>query len=157
MIENKLLGPHAQGLACVAQEYHREEVRLVPSRTVGTVLMIDENEVLCSVVSIALRTQGFRTFEAHDGPSGVDLFQVDEAAIDVIVMDLTLPRLSGREVLRQLLQIRPGVKVILTSSFSKDSAWGALGGLRPWGFLQKPHLSSELIDLLQKACKPDSV
>ena len=126
----------------------------MPSGTVGTVLMIDENEVLCSVVSIALRTQGFRVLAAHDGRSGVDLFQVHEAEIDVIVMDLTLPRLSGGEALRELHQIRPGVKVILTSSFSKDSAWRALGGLRPWGFLQKPYLSSELIDLLQKACKP---
>src|ERR1700677_2584507 len=132
-----------------SEKSRREEVRLVPS-TVGTVLMIDENEVLCRAVSIALRTQGFHVFEAHDGPSGVDLFWVHEPAIDVIVMDLTLPRLSGREVLRQLQEIRPAVKVILTTSFSKDSAWRALGGLPPWGFLQKPYLSSELIDLLQK-------
>ncbi len=118
--------------------------------------MIDENEVLCSVVSIALRTQGFRVFKAHDGPSGVDLFQLHEAAIDVIVMDLTLPRLSGREVLRQLQQLRPSVKVILTTSFSKDSAGRALGGLHPWRFLQKPYLSSELADLLHEACRPDS-
>jgi two-component system cell cycle sensor histidine kinase/response regulator CckA len=140
----------------LAQESQREEVPLVPSRTVGTVLMIDENEVLCTVVSIALRTQGFHVFEAHDGPSGVDLFQLHEAAIDVVVMDWTLPGLSGREVLRQLRQIRPGVKVILTSSFSKDSAWGTLGGLHPWGFLQKPYLSIELAELLHEACKPGS-
>jgi DNA-binding response OmpR family regulator len=128
----------------------------VPSRTVGTVLMIDENEVLCNVVSIALRAQGFRVFEAQDGPSGVDLFQVHMAVIDVIVMDWTLPRLSGREVLLQLQQIRPGVKVILTTSFSRDSALRTVGGLHPWGFLQKPYLSGELADLLREACKPES-
>jgi two-component system, cell cycle sensor histidine kinase and response regulator CckA len=144
------------GLACVAHEPRREEERLVPSRTAGTVMMIDKNEVLCSVVSIALRTQGFRVLEAHDGRSGVDLFQVHQAAIDVVVMDLTLPDLSGREALSELQQIRPGVKVILTTSFSKDSAWSALGGLRPWGFLQKPYLTIELVDLLHKAWKPDS-
>ena len=138
-----------------SEKSRREEVRLVPS-TVGTVLMIDENEVLSNVVSIALRAQGFRVFEAHDGPSGVDLFQVHMAVIDVIVMDLTLPRLSGREVLLQLQQIRPGVKVILTTSFSKDKAWVALRGLHPWGFLQKPYLSIELAELLHEACKPGS-
>jgi two-component system, cell cycle sensor histidine kinase and response regulator CckA len=100
---------------------------LAPSRTAGTVLIIDDNEVLCGAVSIALRTQGFLVLEAHDGRSGVDLFQVHHAVIDVIVMDLTLPLLSGREALRQLHQIRPGVKVILTTSFSKDSAWRTLG------------------------------
>jgi two-component system cell cycle sensor histidine kinase/response regulator CckA len=114
--------------------------------------MIDDNEVLCSAVSIVLRTQGFRVLVAHDGRAGVDLFQVHQAEIDVIVMDLTLPRLSGREALREMQQIRPSLKVILTTSFSKR----ALVDLHPWGFLQKPYLSSELIDLLQKACKPDS-
>ena len=145
-----------KGWNAFAQESKREEERLVPSRIVGTVLMIDENEVLCRSVSIALRTQGFRVLEAHDGRNGVDLFQVHEAAIDVIVMDLTLPRLSGREALRQLQRIRPSVKVILTSSFSKGSAWKALRGLHPWEFLPKPYLSSELVDMLRKASKPDS-
>ncbi len=124
----------------------------MPSRTVRTVLMIDENEVLCSAISIVLRTQGFRVLLAHDGRSGVDLFQVHEPEIDVIVMELTLPRLSGHEALRELQRIRPGVKVILTASFSKR----ALVDLHPWAFLQKPYLSTELIDLLQKAGKPDS-
>lgn len=154
MIGNTSLRLNAEGLACVAQESRPEEERLVPSRIIGTVLVIDENVVLCRAVSIALRAQGFRVLEAHDGRSGVDLFQVHEAEIDVIVMDLTLPHLSGREVLSELQQIRPGVKVIVTTSFSKEKAWVALGGLHSWGFLQKPYLSSELIDMLQKACKP---
>jgi two-component system cell cycle sensor histidine kinase/response regulator CckA len=137
--------------AYVAQESNREHERLVPSA--GTVLIIDDNEVLRSAVSKSLRTQGFRVLEAHDGRSGVDLFQVHEAAIDVIVLDLNLPRLSGREAMRELQQIRPGVKVILTTSFSKDIALTALGGLYPWGYIQKPYLLSELVDVLQKACK----
>jgi CheY-like chemotaxis protein len=139
-------------LACVAQESNREDLRMGPSRTVGTVLMIDDNEVLRSVVSRFLRTQGFRVLEAEDGRSGVDLFKVHEAAIDVIMLDLNLPRLSGREAMSELQQIRPDVKVILTTSFSKDSALTALG-VYPWGYIQKPYLLSELVDVLQKACK----
>ena len=117
--------------------------------------MIDDNEVLRGAVSRLLRIEGFRVLEAEDGRSGVDLFQVHEAAIDVIMLDLNLPRFSGRETMRELQQIRPGVKVILTTSYSKDRAWRALGGLHPWAFLQKPYLPSELVDLLHIACKPD--
>jgi two-component system, cell cycle sensor histidine kinase and response regulator CckA len=152
MIENTPFASHADVLACVAQESNREDKRLGPSRTAGTVLMIDDNEVLRSAVSRLLRTEGFRVLEAEDGRSGVDLFQVHEA-IDVIVLDLNLPRLSGREAMRELQQIRPGVKVILTTTFSKDIALTALGGLFPWGYIQKPYLLSELVDALQKACK----
>jgi CheY-like chemotaxis protein len=156
MIENKLFASHAEVLACAPQESQREEEGLVPSRTVGTVLMIEDNKALCTAVSKMLRTQGFRVLEANDGRTGVDLFQAHAAEIDVVVMDLTLPRLSGREALSELQRTRPGVKVILTTSFSKDSARRALSGLHLWGFLQKPYLSSELIDLLQRACKSDS-
>ena len=115
--------------------------------------MIDDNELLRNAVSKLLRTEGFRVLEAEDGRSGVDLFQVHAASIDVIVLDLNLPRLSGRESMRELQQIRPDVKVILTTSFSKDIALTALGGLFPWGYLQKPYLLSELVDALHKACK----
>ena len=117
--------------------------------------MIDDDEALRRTVSNVLRTQGFRVLEARDGSSGVGLFQIHSEAIDVIVLDLILPRLSGREALTGLQQIRPGVKVILTTTFSKDIAWRSIGGLHPWGFLQKPYLPSELVDLLQEACKPD--
>ena len=123
------------------------------SRIVGRILMIEDNELLRSAVSKLLRIEGFTVLEAEDGRSGVDLFQVHEAAIDVIVLDLNLPRLSGREAVSELQQIRPGVKVILTSAFSKDIALTALGGLYPWGFLQKPYLLGELVDMLKKACK----
>ncbi len=115
--------------------------------------MIDDNELLRSAVSKMLRTQGFAVIEADDGRSGVDLFQVNKATINVILLDLNLRRLSGREALSELQQMRPGVKVILTSTFSKDAVWTALGGLHPWGFIQKPYLISELVDLLLKACK----
>jgi two-component system cell cycle sensor histidine kinase/response regulator CckA len=153
MIENTLFTSYSDVLACVAQESKREDDRLGPSRTVGTVLMIDDNELLRNAVSKLLRTEGFRVLEAEDGRSGVDLFQVHEATVDVIVLDLNLPRLSGREAMSELQQIRPGVKVILTTSFSKHSALAALGGLYPWGYIQKPYLLSELVDVLQKACK----
>src|SRR5580704_10626230 len=142
MIENTLFASHADVPACVAQESNREDKRLGPSRTVGTVLMIDDNEVLRTAVSRLLRIEGFRVLEAEDGRSGVDLFQVHAASIDVIVLDLNLPRVSGREAMRELQQIRPGAKVILATTFSKDIALTALGGLFPWGYIQKPYLLS---------------
>ena len=83
MIENTLVAFRAELLACVTQEFTCEEERLVPSRSAGTVLMIDESQVLGSSVAIALRTQGFRVVQAHDGRSGVDLFQAHEAVIGV--------------------------------------------------------------------------
>jgi two-component system, cell cycle sensor histidine kinase and response regulator CckA len=120
--------------------------------TAGTVLLIEEEASLRHVIAEVLRKLGFHVYEAPDGRFGLDLFQVHESKIDVILLDLNLSRLPGREVLRELQLIRPGVRVILTSS--REGASTELGDERPWAFLQKPYPLSTLVDLLRQACKP---
>jgi two-component system, cell cycle sensor histidine kinase and response regulator CckA len=94
--------------------------------TVGTVLFIEKDAPLHHVVTEALRKQGFHVYEAPDGRFGLDLFQVREPEIDVILLDVSLPRLSGWEVLSELQRIRPGVKVVLTSTSGPEIVWNAL-------------------------------
>jgi CheY-like chemotaxis protein len=128
----------------------------------GTILFIEEDARFRRVVAEFLRKQGFNVHEAADGPLALDLFQTHEPEIDVIVLDVNLPRLPGwevlkelprppaREILRQFRRIRPGVKIILTSTSSQQSVWTALGE-PPWAFLQKPYRLSALIDILRGA------
>ena len=82
---------------------------------------------------------------------GVNVFRANERKIDVVLLDLTLPRLSGREALEELRRIQPGVKVILTTAFDQASALSSIAGQPPWGYLRKPYEISELENLLRKA------
>jgi two-component system, cell cycle sensor histidine kinase and response regulator CckA len=84
--------------------------------TAGTVLVIEDEHELRLAVSKFLRKRGFPVIEAGDGRTGVALFRTREREIDVVLLDLTLPGISGREVLEELSQIRPDVKVILTTA-----------------------------------------
>jgi PAS domain S-box-containing protein len=120
----------------------------------ATVLLVEDEESLRSAISTMLRRSGYRVIEAGDGRTAVDLFRAREAEIDVVLLDLTLPRVSGREVFNELRGIRPGVRVILTTAYSRDNAMTALGPHQPWLFIRKPYEFRELTRLLQTACSP---
>jgi hypothetical protein len=80
-------------------------------RVEGTVLVIEDEDILRLAVSKMLRRRGFFVIEAGDGRAGLDLFRCNEK-IDVVLLDLTMPGVPGREVLEELQRVRPGVKVI---------------------------------------------
>jgi len=118
----------------------------------GTVLVVEDEDALRLVVSKMLSKRGYSVVEASDGRAAVDLFRANEREIDVVLLDLTMPRMNGREVLEELRRTRPDVKVIITSAYSQDTAMKAIGGQQPWLYLRKPYQLSELLALLRNAC-----
>jgi two-component system cell cycle sensor histidine kinase/response regulator CckA len=118
----------------------------------ATILVIEDEDPLRLAVSKMLRKEGFSTIEAADGSNGVDLFRASALDIDVVLLDVTLPGLSGREVLSEVRRIPPDVKVILTTAYSQDSTLAAVGGQEPWLYIRKPYQLSQLADLLRNAC-----
>jgi two-component system cell cycle sensor histidine kinase/response regulator CckA len=99
-----------------------------------------------------LRKRGFCVVEAGDGRSGVDLFRANERKIDVVLLDLTLPGMTGREVLEEMRRMRPDVKVIVTTAYSQDRALNAMGGQQSWLYIRKPYRLSEVTELVRNVC-----
>jgi PAS domain S-box-containing protein len=123
-----------------------------PESFVGTVLVVEDEEILRLAVSKMLRKDKFFVIEAGDGITGANLFQVHQHKIDVVLLDMTLPGLSGGEVLKELQRIRPDIRVILTTAYSRDNALSSVAGRHPWGYVRKPYQFRELASLLRKAC-----
>jgi CheY-like chemotaxis protein len=115
----------------------------------GTVLVVEDEETLCQAVAKLLRKKGYSVLEAGDGLTALSLFRANQRAIDLVLLDLTLPGISGRDVLSELRRIQPEVKVILTSAYSQQVATSSLGGQQPRLFLRKPYRFGELIALLE--------
>ena len=122
-------------------------------RSAGTVLVVEDEDTLRRAVSKMLRKERFAVIEAGDGTTGANLFRVNEPHIDVVLLDITLPGMSGREVLKEMRRIRPDVKVVLTTAFNPDSALSAIEGWHLCGFIRKPYQFAELIGMLREACK----
>ena len=113
--------------------------------------MVEDDDFLRHAVSNGLRRQGFSVYEAGDGASAVAFFAAHAAEIKVVLLDITLPAMSGQEVFEILEQIRPDVKVILTTSHSKEMVMSTIGSRRPWAFVRKPYRFMDLVPLIRTA------
>ncbi len=118
----------------------------------GTVLVVEDEEELRMAVSKMLRKRDFFVVEAPDGRAGVDLFRANQREFDAVLLDLTLPGMTGREVLEELRRLRPDLKVIITTAYSRDTALKALGGQQSWFYIRKPYRAVEIEDLLRSVC-----
>jgi PAS domain S-box-containing protein len=118
----------------------------------GTVLVVEDEQVLRSAVANMLRKSGFVVIEAGDGIAGARLFQDHAASIDVTLLDMTLPGIPGQEVLQAIRRAQPDARVILTSAYSLDALRTPAGG-SAWGFIRKPYRIAELTGLLREACR----
>jgi two-component system cell cycle sensor histidine kinase/response regulator CckA len=116
----------------------------------GAVLIVEDEDMLRHPASKMLRREGFTVIEASDGRTGLDRFRASAAEIAVVLLDVTLPGLSGREVLSELRRIQPNVNVIVTSAYSQEQAHTTLGGQQPWLYIRKPYQLNELTGLLRK-------
>ena len=128
-------------------------VRPLPFEGTGTALIIDDEEGVRRVAQRMLQRFGFSVRTASDGVEGIEEFRQHDSEIAVILLDLTMPRLSGEETFRALRQIRPDVPIILSSGYSSESLQaGLLQG--PTRFLQKPYDPHELGESLRGLLSP---
>ncbi len=117
----------------------------------GTVLLVEDEDTLRLAVSKALRKRGVSVLAASDGREAVDTFRAHAENIGVVLLDLTLPGMSGTEVLGQIRLIKPDVRVIVTSALDLEAAGGATSGEYPATFLRKPYGFADLVRGLQEA------
>ena len=117
----------------------------------GTVLVIDDEKGVRSTVRMILTPLGFDVLEASDGRQGVSVFAANADAIAVVLLDMTMPELSGEEVFRELRRIRPSVPVILSSGYNEVEATRRFTAKGLAGFLQKPYSAVDLTRKLSAA------
>jgi two-component system, cell cycle sensor histidine kinase and response regulator CckA len=116
----------------------------------GSVLLVEDEESIRVAVARLLRRSGFSVIEAAGGGAALDFFRA-QSNIRVVLLDLTLPGMSGREVLQELRRIQPDIKVILTTAYSEEAAMAAVEGQPVWHFLRKPYRIAEVLPMLREA------
>jgi CheY-like chemotaxis protein len=114
----------------------------------GTVLLVDDEEMIRVLGRSVLEDAGYRVLEASDGAEAVDLFRERHAGIDLVVLDLTMPRMSGQEACRRMAEIRADARVLLSSGYSADDLPDVAGAV---GLLAKPYRPAELTAAVRRA------
>ena len=121
----------------------KQMLSFVPARSPaatlsGTVLVADDETQVRSMMELLLKRMGLDVLSAEDGQRAVELFQQHAPKIKFVLMDLNMPNLHVRKALAQIRQIRPDVKVVLTSGYESGDLVDHFGENGFDAFIQKP-------------------
>ncbi len=111
----------------------------------GTILVVDDEETVRGVARRMLERRGYAVLEASDGDDGLRAFAEHESSIVAIVLDVTMPRVSGTEVLADLRRRGKQVPVVLASGYTSQSLAAPITGEPAPIFVQKPFVTAELL------------
>ena len=110
-----------------------------------TVLFVDDEEVLASAMKELLETEGFSVFTAGDGVEALEVYKQHADETSVVVLDIVMPRMNGRETFEELTKLNADVKVVFASGYSREDGCRDLTNLDTVEFIQKPFQLDELL------------
>jgi two-component system, cell cycle sensor histidine kinase and response regulator CckA len=110
----------------------------------GTVLLVDDEEMIIQVGGEILERIGYRVLSANSGEKALELFKSCTEPIDLVILDMIMPEMSGAEVFYRLREIDPRAKVLLSSGYSMEGQARELLKKGCMGFIQKPYSMSDL-------------
>jgi CheY-like chemotaxis protein len=125
----------------------------VPSQHVA-ILVVEDEATLRQPVIKMLRNTGFEVFEAADGTSAIDLLREHGRRIDAILLDMTLPGPGGREIVAEAANVKPEIRVILTSAYSHEIIDGSMTAPQIRGFIRKPFKLVDLLKTIRSSLSP---
>ncbi|MDK2973103.1 MAG: hypothetical protein PWP23_2858 [Candidatus Sumerlaeota bacterium] len=120
-------------------------------RGTGTILVVDDEVSVRTVTKLYLEKVGFKVLAAEDGVPGVETYRAHRDEIVLVVLDLTMPRMSGEECFRELRRIDKDIPVLLSSGYSESEVLQHFSGKGLSGFIQKPFKRHELVEKVRKA------
>ena len=113
--------------------------------------MVEDDFTLRAGVERALAANGFGVVTASDGSEAIECFRAQPSRIQVVLLDLTLPDLSGAEVLPILRSLRPDVPIVVWSGYSEVEISAQFAGAPPDAVLTKPFKPKDLFATLRRA------
>jgi len=105
----------------------------------GTILLVDDEELVRDLTRRMLERLGYRVLTAHDGWQALELFRVHQDDVVCALLDLTLPRMDGAQTLRELRQLRADLPAIVSSGYDQTELDRRLVDEERCDFVQKPY------------------
>ena len=116
-----------------------------------TVLFVDDEEMLRSLCQRALEPLGYRVLAAADGIEALRIFTENRDCVDLVILDLSMPRMGGEDAFKAIQAVRDDVPVLLCCGYDETSAQRKMSGSTFCGYLPKPFGVAALIDAVEKS------
>ncbi len=114
----------------------------------GTILLVDDEPSVRNVVTSMLEKAGFMVLSAESGQEALEIYRSYPQKISCVLLDLTMPRMSGTRCLEELRKVNPKVKVIISSGFTREDVVSRFTDEEFTGFIQKPYRYDDLMQAL---------
>jgi CheY-like chemotaxis protein len=140
-------------LPAARQVTETQKIRLAPSKPwhgTGTVLLVDDEEHIRAVGKGMLEWAGYTVLTAADGQKALEVFRQHAEDIVCVILDLTMPQVDGEAAFRALRQIKPTIRVLMTSGYNEQEVTQRFVGKGLAGFLQKPYTVETLTRKLRE-------
>jgi PAS domain S-box-containing protein len=112
-----------------------------------TILLVEDEDVVRELVCEILESNGYTVLEARDGEAALDIFRGHEGPIDLLLTDVVMPRMGGRDLAERVTAQRPDVRVLFMSGYASS----AVGSLAPGAaFVQKPFSTAALAERVRE-------
>ncbi|MCO4743314.1 MAG: response regulator [Proteobacteria bacterium] len=115
----------------------------------GAILVADDEPEVLDFIEAVLSRRGFEVLRARDGVECVEIYEEQRQRVSLVVLDMTMPRMNGKEALEAIRAVTPDIRVILSSGYDEQELAARLGDMSPAEFLQKPYRASQLTDLVK--------
>ena len=116
-----------------------------------TILIVDDETAVLDIGTYILRRMGYKVLQAKNGLEALRLFQENKEDISLVILDLIMPEMSGKECLKQILKLKPDAKVLISSGYTLDQSPSELLDLGACAILQKPYQMERLLRVVRKA------
>jgi PAS domain S-box-containing protein len=118
-----------------------------------TVLVVDDEEIVRQIATLALSNRGFAVLTAENGFEALKVLRKEGSQISLVLLDMSMPMMSGDRALREMRQIRPDLRVLVSTGYSESEATRRFAGLNVAGFVQKPYTAAQLVDRVRSVLK----
>jgi CheY-like chemotaxis protein len=140
--------PVPQELKKVQKEQEKKSIGM--GRGAETILFVEDEELLRSVVASELESNGYTVHVAVDGREAIDVFKQHQNEISLVLTDMGLPKQTGGDVFLKLRQMNPMIKIILASGFIPQNQKSELLKAGAKEFIQKPYVLAEVLQKIRE-------
>jgi CheY-like chemotaxis protein len=129
---------------------HEAKPKIGSLSNCGAILVVDDEEIVRKTARQSLERYGCEVLLAENGARGLDIFRRDSHRIRCVVLDMTMPVMSGEETLARMKSLDTGIPIILSSGYSETEATQKFAGRGLAGFLQKPYKAEDLAGMVRR-------
>ena len=122
------------------------EAGFSPVRADETILLVEDNGTVRRAAQRILRESGYRVLEAADGPEALSIAEKNAGTIDLLLADLVMPGMTGRELAKRVLELRPSLRIVYMSGYEPQNAEPT----EPVVLFRKPFTGAALLEKVRE-------